>query len=62
MAHRDTESTSVGALPNFPFEKRRKELEKKARKEEKKKRKLEAADAPLPVEAEDEGDPSAVTV
>jgi hypothetical protein len=32
--------------PNYSFEKRRKELEKKNKKEEKRKRKLEAAQTP----------------
>lgn len=34
------------ATPNYSFEKRRRELEKKAKKEEKRKRKLEAAAQP----------------
>lgn len=34
------------ATPNYSFEKRRRELEKKAKKEEKRKRKLEAAARP----------------
>ena len=34
------------ATPNYQFEKRRRELEKKAKKEEKRRHKLEAASAP----------------
>jgi hypothetical protein len=34
------------AKPNYQFEKRRRDLEKKAKKEEKRKRKLEAGNAP----------------
>jgi hypothetical protein len=36
------------ATPNYAFEKRRRELEKKAKKEEKRKHKLEAAAAHAP--------------
>ncbi len=35
------------ATPNYQFEKRRRELEKKAKKEEKRKHKLEAAAHPV---------------
>ena len=38
------------ATPNYQFEKRRKEMDKKARKEEKRLRKLEAAAAPITAE------------
>lgn len=34
------------AKPNYQFEKRRRDMEKKAKKEEKRKRKLEAGNAP----------------
>jgi hypothetical protein len=34
------------AKPNYQFEKRRRDLEKKAKKEEKRKRKLEAGNPP----------------
>ena len=34
------------AKPNYQFEKRRRDLEKKAKKEEKKKRKLESGNTP----------------
>lgn len=34
------------ATPNYSFEKRRRELDKKAKKEEKRKRKLEGGSAP----------------
>ncbi len=34
------------AKPNYQFEKRKRDMEKKAKKEEKKKRKLEASNAP----------------
>jgi hypothetical protein len=34
--------------PNYAFEKRRRELDKKAKKEEKRKQKLEAANHPAP--------------
>lgn len=54
------------ATPNYSFEKRRRELEKKAKKEEKRKRKLEAgANRPadtegeaLPAESGDETPPA----
>jgi hypothetical protein len=36
------------AKPNYQFEKRRKDLEKKAKKEEKRRRKLEAGNSPAP--------------
>lgn len=36
------------ATPNYQFEKRRKEMDKKAKKEEKRLRKLEAAANPAP--------------
>ncbi len=39
------------AKPNYQFEKRRRDLEKKAKKEEKRLRKLEAAQAPVVEEA-----------
>ena len=34
------------AKPNYQFEKRKRDLDKKAKKEEKKRRKLESANAP----------------
>ena len=37
--------------PNYQFEKRRKELDKKAKKEEKRRNKLEASRSPAPGEA-----------
>lgn len=40
------------AKPNYQFERRRKDLEKKAKKEEKRKRKLEAGNAPAATDAE----------
>jgi len=42
------------ATPNYSFEKRRRELDKKAKKEEKRKRKLEGGSAP----AEDAAEPA----
>jgi hypothetical protein len=42
--HSPLESTM--ATPNYQFEKRRRELEKKAKKEEKRRHKLEAANTP----------------
>jgi hypothetical protein len=40
------------AAPNYQFEKRKRDLEKKAKKEEKKRRKLEAGKNPEPENAE----------
>ena len=40
------------AKPNYQFEKRRRDLDKKAKKEEKRKRKLEAGNAPVTEDAE----------
>ncbi len=37
---------NIMAKPNYQFEKRKRDMEKKAKKEEKKKRKLAAANAP----------------
>ena len=52
------------ATPNYSFEKRRRELDKKAKKEEKRKRKLEggsatADEAAEPVEAAGDAEPVA---
>jgi hypothetical protein len=40
------------AAPNYQFEKRRRELDKKAKKQEKLRKKLDAAKAPAPMRAE----------
>lgn len=40
------------ATPNYAFEKRRRELDKKAKKEEKRKQKLEATNHPTPEAAD----------
>jgi hypothetical protein len=42
------------AKPNYQFEKRRRDMEKKAKKEEKRKRKLEAANNPSTEKTEGE--------
>lgn len=42
------------AKPNYQFERRKRDMEKKAKKEEKKRRKTEASNEPAPV------DPAAV--
>ncbi len=53
---------STMATPNYQFEKRRRELDKKAKKEEKRRHKLEANSAPQdvagePAEAADDNPP-----
>ncbi len=47
------------ATPNYAFEKRRRELDKKAKKEEKRKHKLEAAAAHPPEHDGDASEPAA---
>jgi hypothetical protein len=47
------------AKPNYQFEKRRRDLEKKAKKEEKRRRKLESGNRPTADNAEAQPSPSA---
>jgi hypothetical protein len=47
------------ATPNYAFEKRRRELDKKAKKEEKRKQKLETASAHTSETSEDSADATA---
>jgi hypothetical protein len=49
------------AKPNYQFEKRRRDLEKKAKKEEKRRRKLESANAPATEPAAESPAPSTQT-
>jgi hypothetical protein len=49
------------AKPNYQFEKRRRDLEKKAKKEEKRRRKLEPGSAPAEGTAEEPPAPPAAT-
>ena len=65
MTPKPRESYSTGnteikkmAKPNYQFEKRRRDMEKKAKKEEKRKRKLEAGNAPATADTA-EGEPAA---